>query len=187
MHYGNIKWNDIANGEGVRVSLFVSGCKNHCPFCFNPETWDFNYGNEFTEEVENKILDFIDKPWINGLTFLGGDPLEIENQKVVHDFVMRFRARFGDTKNIWAYTGYLFDKDLVREDGKRHTEYTREILENIDVLVDGRFVNELKNLSLKFRGSSNQRIILTKESLRSNELVLSPLNEYQNFKPMGTD
>jgi anaerobic ribonucleoside-triphosphate reductase activating protein len=183
MHYGNIKWNDIANGEGVRVSLFVSGCKNHCPFCFNRETWDFNYGNEFTNLVAEKILNAIEPYWINGLTILGGEPMEIENQKSVHDFVIKFREKFGNTKTIWVYTGYLFDQDLVAENGKRHTEYTLEILKNIDIMVDGRFVNELKNLSLKFRGSENQRIILVKESLDKGEVILSPLNKFTNFKP----
>ena len=186
MHYGNIKFNDIANGEGVRVSLFVSGCKNQCPNCFNRETWDFNYGNEFTEEVENKILTFLEKSYINGLTILGGEPMEIENQKAVRDFVLKVRTKFPN-KNIWIYTGYLYDIDLIREDGKRRTEYTMDILKNIDVLVDGRFVEKLKNLSLKFRGSENQRIILVQESLAKGEVVLSELNKFTNFKPMGVN
>ena len=182
MHYGNIKFNDIANGEGVRVSLFVSGCKNHCKNCFNKETWDFNYGNIFDSEVEDKIMDALDKSYVNGLTILGGEPMEIENQKGVHDLVLKVRNKFPN-KNIWIYTGYTFEKDLIPENGKRHTEYTMEILQNIDILVDGLFIEELKNLALKFRGSENQRIILVKPSLKKGEVVLSPLNLFKNYIP----
>ena len=182
MHYGNIKKNDIANGEGVRVSLFVSGCRNKCKNCFNPETWNFCYGSPFTKEVEDEIIKALAPSWINGLTILGGEPFEEENQKDLVDFVKKVRNTFPD-KTIWMYSGYLFDCDLLPIDGKKHTEYTLDILKNIDILVDGRFVEELKNLSLKFRGSTNQRIIMVQESLSQKEIVLSPLNAYKEFKP----
>ena len=180
MHYGNIKKNDIANGEGVRVSLFVSGCRNKCKKCFNPETWSFTYGNEFTEEVEEDIINSIKPSWINGLTILGGEPFEPENQKELVGFIKKVRANV-ENKTIWMYSGYTLEQ-LLDPMNKVHTDVTREILENIDVLVDGRFIEELKNLSLKFRGSSNQRIILVQETLKTNQIVLSPLNAYREFK-----
>lgn len=181
MHFGNIKKNDIANGEGVRVSLFVSGCRNHCKNCFNPETWSFTYGKEFTKEVEDDIISSLAPGWINGLTILGGEPFEVENQRDLVSFIKRVRATYPD-KNIWMYSGYLFDNDIINPNGKVHCEVTDDIIANIDVLVDGKFVEELKNLSLKFRGSTNQRIILVKESLNENKVVLSPLNAYKEFK-----
>jgi len=157
MNYCNIKYYDIANGEGVRLTLFVSGCRNHCKGCFQPETWDFNYGNEFTKEIENNIMEELSNWCYDGLTLLGGDPFEPENQKVINPFLKRIKNRFPE-KNIWCYTGYLYDKDLI-PGGKCFTDDTEEILKNIDVLVDGPFIEELKDISLKFRGSSNQRII----------------------------
>lgn len=157
MNYCNIKYYDIANGEGVRLTLFVSGCRNHCKGCFQPETWDFNYGNEFTKEIENNIMEELSNWCYDGLTLLGGDPFEPENQKVINPFLKRVKNRFPE-KNIWCYTGYLYDKDLI-PGGKCFTDDTEEILKNIDVLVDGPFIEELKDISLKFRGSSNQRII----------------------------
>ena len=183
MHFGNIKKNDIANGEGVRVSLFVSGCRNRCKNCFNPETWSFTYGKEFTEEVEQEIFEALTPSWINGLTILGGEPFEVENQKDLVNFVKKVRQKFPN-KTIWMYSGYLFDEDIINPKGKVHCEVTDEIISNIDVLVDGKFVEELKNLSLKFRGSTNQRIILVQESLKLKEVVLSPLNVYKEFKPL---
>lgn len=180
MHYGNIKKNDIANGEGVRVSLFVSGCRNKCKNCFNPETWSFTYGNEFTLSVEEDIINSIKPSWINGLTILGGEPFEPENQRDLVSFIKKVRQNV-ENKTIWMYSGYTIEQ-LLDPNHKVHTEVTREILENIDVLVDGRFVEELKNLSLKFRGSSNQRIILVQETLNQNKIVLSPLNAYREFK-----
>ena len=167
MHYGNIKKNDIANGEGVRVSLFVSGCRNKCKNCFNPETWSFTYGNEFTLSVEEDIINSIKPSWINGLTILGGEPFEPENQRDLVSFIKKVRQNV-ENKTIWMYSGYTIEQ-LLDPNHKVHTEVTREILENIDVLVDGRFVEELKNLSLKFRGSSNQRIILVQETLNQNK------------------
>ena len=178
MHYGSIKKHDIANGIGVRVSLFVSGCRNRCKNCFNPETWNFDYGKEFNLETEDEIIKALEPSWINGLTILGGEPFEPENQRDLFNFIKRVKTTYPN-KDIWMYTGYLFDEDIHCINGKVHTEVSDEILNNIDVLVDGKFVEELKNLSLKFRGSSNQRIILVKESLDKGESVLSPLNEYR--------
>ncbi len=171
MYYGNIKNTDIANGEGVRVTLFVSGCTHHCKNCFNPETWNFCYGKPFTKEVEDQILDMLEPNYIKGLTLLGGEPMEPQNQDALLKLVKRVRERYGDTKNIWCYTGYVFDKDLIHESRAR-CEHTDEFLKNIDVLVDGPFIEELKNLSLKFRGSSNQRIINVPETLKQNDIVL---------------
>lgn len=178
MHFGSIKKHDIANGIGVRVSLFVSGCRNRCKNCFNPETWNFDYGKEFNLEAEDEIIKALEPSWINGLTILGGEPFEPENQKDLVEFIKRVKTTYPN-KDIWMYTGYLFDEDIHSINGKVHTEVSDEILNNIDILVDGKFVEELKNLSLKFRGSSNQRIILVKESLDKGEIVLSPLNEYR--------
>ena len=183
MHFGNIKKNDIANGEGVRVSLFVSGCRNRCKNCFNPETWNFCYGSPFTKEVEDDIINSLKPSWINGLTILGGEPFEIENQRDLVEFIKRVRKEVPD-KTIWMYSGYLFDSEIHNPNGKVHCEVTDEILANIDILVDGKFVEELKNLSLKFRGSSNQRIIMVNESLQEGKVILSTLNEYKEFKPM---
>ena len=183
MHFGSIKKYDIANGEGVRVTLFVSGCRNRCKNCFNPETWNFNYGTLFTDETETEILKALEPSYINGLTILGGEPFEKENQRDLVEFVKKVRIQYPN-KTIWMYTGYLFDEDLLNPNGKVHCEVTEEILENIDILVDGRFVEELKNLSLKFRGSSNQRIIMVKESLQENKIILSSLNVFKEFKPI---
>lgn len=183
MHFGNIKKNDIANGEGVRVSLFVSGCRNRCKNCFNPETWNFCYGQPFIKEVEDDIIDSLKPSWINGLTILGGEPFEVENQRDLVEFIKRVRKEVPN-KTIWMYSGYLFDSEIHNPNGKVHCEVTDEILANIDILVDGKFVEELKNLSLKFRGSSNQRIIMVKESLQEGKVILSPLNQYKEFKPI---
>lgn len=157
MNYCNIKEYDIADGEGVRLTLFVSGCRNHCKGCFQPETWDFNYGKEFTEEVENIILEKLSNWCYDGLTLLGGDPFEPENQKVLNPFLKKVKNEF-PLKNIWCYTGYIYDKDLV-DGGKKYTDDTLDMLSNIDVLIDGPFIEELRDITLKFRGSSNQRLI----------------------------
>ena len=171
MHYGNIKNCDIANGEGIRVTLFVSGCTHHCKNCFNPETWNFNYGNEFTEEVKENIINMLAPDFVNGLTLLGGEPMEPANQKGLLELVKAVREKFGNTKNIWCYTGYVFERDLLNESRAR-CSVTDEFLSHIDVLVDGPFVEALKNISLKFRGSSNQRIINVQESLKQNKTIL---------------
>ena len=175
MYYAAIKKNDIANGTGVRVSLFVSGCTHHCKNCFNSEAWDFCYGQPFTEDTENEIIEALKPDYIKGLTLLGGEPFEPENQKCLSKFIKKVKAIYPN-KNIWSYSGYTFDKDIMG-DGRAHCEYTQDMLDNIDVLVDGRFVDELKNLSLKFRGSSNQRIIDVKQSLAEGKVMLSALND----------
>ena len=157
MNYSIIKEFDIADGPGVRVSLFVSGCRNHCKGCFQPETWDFAYGQPFTEEVEDHILELLKPDYIQGLTLLGGDPFEEENQRALAPFLLRVKAAFPE-KDIWCYTGYTFDVDLVKG-GKKYTEVTDSILSCLDLIVDGRFEESLKDVTLLFRGSSNQRLI----------------------------
>lgn len=176
MYYATIKKYDIANGPGVRVSLFVSGCTHHCKNCFNSEAWDFKYGNEYTEEVEREILDALSKSYIQGLSLLGGEPFELVNQEGILPLVKKVRKLFPE-KTIWAYSGYLFDKDLLPLSKKNNI--TRELLENIDVLVDGKFVEELKSPKLLFRGSSNQRIIDVIQSLKEGKVVIheKQLNE----------
>ena len=169
MNYGNIKECDIANGPGVRVSLFVSGCRHHCKGCFNEETWNFNYGQPYTEETEAEILNSLNSDFIQGFSLLGGEPFEPENQRVLLPFLKKVRERF-PKKNIWCYTGYLFDKELLGESRAR-CECTDEMLSLIDVLVDGEFVQELYSVALAFRGSENQRIIDVKKSLETGEIV----------------
>lgn len=156
MNYGTIKDCDIANGPGVRVSLFVSGCRHHCKGCFNPETWDFQYGQPFTEETADQILKALSPSYIRGFTLLGGEPFEPENQRVLVGLLRKIRKTY-PAKDIWCYTGYLYDADLP-EGGKVHTEVTDEMLSYIDVLVDGEFVEAKKDITLVFRGSSNQRV-----------------------------
>ncbi len=177
MNYGNIKFNDIANGEGVRTSLFVSGCTHHCKNCFNPETWDFNYGKPFTREVEDKIIASLSPSHINGITLLGGEPMEIANQNALLPFVKRVKEKYPN-KTIWCYSGYLFDSELLGN-SRAHGPNTRELLSYIDVLVDGEFKQDLKDITLRFKGSSNQRVIDVKQSLKQNKVVLSPYNEKQ--------
>ena len=159
MNYSGIIGSDIANGEGVRVSLFVSGCTHHCKGCFNPDTWDFAAGKPFTEKTQDFIIAELDHPWIAGLTLLGGEPMEPANQRALAPFLRRVRARFGSSKNIWCYTGCVLERDL-RQESRWRTEVTDELLSMIDVLVDGPFVESLKDITLRFRGSSNQRILV---------------------------
>ena len=178
MNYAEIKNCDIANGLGVRVSLFVSGCTHHCKNCFNQMTWDFDYGEVFDESVEQKIIDYLKPNHITGLTLLGGEPMEPANQRALLPFVKKVKALYPQ-KDIWVYSGYVFDKELMQESRSR-CEVTDELLSYIDVLVDGRFVEELKDISLKFRGSSNQRIIDVQESLKNKTVVLyKDLNKKQ--------
>lgn len=160
MFYGNIKEFDISNGEGIRVSLFVSGCRNYCKNCFNPETWDFKYGKKFDLKTEEKIFELLEKKFISGLTILGGEPFEEENQRDLLPFIKTFKKKF-PKKNLWVFTGYIYHLDLV-ENGKKFCEVTKEFLDYIDVLVDGPFIEEEKDISLRFRGSKNQRIIKLK-------------------------
>lgn len=170
MYYGEIKKCDIANGEGVRVSLFVSGCTHHCPGCFNQDTWDFDYGKEYTQETEEEILNALAPDYINGLSLLGGEPFEPQNQAVLVELLRKVKERY-PRKNIWCYSGYLFDKELLSESRAR-CEYADEMLSMLDVLVDGRFVETLKDIRLVFRGSSNQRVIDVQKSLEAGEIVL---------------
>ena len=171
MNYGQIKKCDIANGVGVRVTLFVSGCTNHCFNCFQPETWDFDYGKPFTAETEAEIFAELDKTFIAGLTLLGGDPFEPCNQRALVPFLRRVRARYPD-KTIWAYSGFTLDRELTVDGSHPRCEVTDEMLSMLDVLVDGRYVDELRNISLRFRGSSNQRIIDMNLTRRAGQIVL---------------
>ena len=170
MHYGNLKKYDIANGEGVRVTLFVSGCTNHCKGCFQKETWDFDFGQIYDKKVEDEILEALNKPYIKGLTLLGGEPFEEENQKVLTQLLRRVKEELPQ-KDIWAYTGFILDQDLLKY-GKRHYEMTDEMLSYIDVLVDGPFIEDKKDISLAFRGSKNQRIIDLKRTLQDERIHL---------------
>ncbi len=157
MHYSTIKDCDIANGTGVRITLFVSGCTNHCKNCFQPETWDFEYGECFDRAVEDRLIEMLKPSYIQGLTLLGGEPMEPDNQRALLPFVKRVRKILPD-KNIWCFTGFTYE--LLKTDGSHpRCEATDELLDQIDVLVDGRFVEELKSPALQFRGSSNQRLI----------------------------
>lgn len=158
MHYGTIKPCDIANGSGVRVSLFVSGCRHCCENCFNPETWDFSYGEPYTEETTTTILEMLKPSYIKGLTLIGGEPMEPENQRVLLSLVQAVRKTFGTTKDIWCYTGCVLETELLSV-GAYRCEVTDALLQEIDVLVDGPFVEAEKSLMLPFRGSENQRIL----------------------------
>ena len=170
MHYGQIKNCDIANGQGVRVTLFVSGCTNRCEGCFQPETWDFCYGKPFTEETEEEILNMLAPDYISGLTLLGGEPFEPANQRALLPFVKKVKAKY-PKKNIWAFTGFTIEK-LLNEEPHPRCEATDELLAMIDVLVDGKFVLAKKNIRLKFRGSENQRILDLPETLKTGQPVM---------------
>ena len=169
MNYGEIKNCDIANGEGVRVSLFVSGCTHHCKNCFNAQTWDFSFGSPFTKETEDMILNLLAPGYINGLSLLGGEPFEPDNQRALLPFLKRVRAAYPD-KTIWCYSGYTLESDLLSESRAR-CEVTDEMLSCIDVLVDGEFIEEQRTISLAFRGSENQRVINVPKTLASGSLV----------------
>ena len=175
MHIGEILTADSANGTGIRLSVFVSGCTNHCKGCFQPQTWDFSYGELYTTDTEDFILRELSKNYYNGLTILGGEPFELSNQQEIVKLLRRVKKEL-TSKNIWIYTGFTYDKDLV-EGGSRYIDCTDEILEYTDILVDGQFVEELKNISLNFRGSENQRIIDMKQTRSLNKVVLSSLND----------
>ena len=170
MNYAEIKYCDVANGPGVRTSLFVSGCSHHCPGCFNEIAWDFNYGKPFTQDTIDSIIESLKPDYIQGLTLLGGEPFEYSNQKGLLPLVRQVREVLPQ-KDICCFTGFLFDKDIIENMCKKWKE-TNELLSYIDVLVDGRFVEELKNLNLKFKGSENQRTILVNESLKSGNVIL---------------
>ena len=167
MNYATIKNCDIANGPGVRVSLFVSGCTHRCPGCFNEVAWDFDYGTPFTEETVESILKMLRPAHIRGLTLLGGEPFEPQNQEAIVGLLRRVKQELPE-KSIWAFSGYLFDKDIL----SGRLGDTSEYLSYLDVLVDGPFVEAKKNLSLRFRGSENQRLIDVKKSLAAGEVIL---------------
>ena len=171
MNYAGIKYCDIANGTGCRTVLFVSGCRNHCKDCFQPHTWDFNYGEVFDEKIENEILESLKPAYVQGLTLLGGEPFEPENQMELVRFVRKVKELY-PAKDVWAFTGYVYDQDLI-VGGRKHCEVTDELLSMIDVLVDGPFIAEKKDLMLKFRGSRNQRVIDMKATLYNKEIVLA--------------
>ncbi|MCD7820612.1 MAG: anaerobic ribonucleoside-triphosphate reductase activating protein [Clostridiales bacterium] len=169
MNYAAIKTHDIANGPGVRVSLFVSGCTHHCEGCFNPETWDFRYGQPYTAETEREILNACDKPYIRGLSLLGGEPFEPANQKALLPLLRRFRERFPD-KTVWCYSGYNYELDMLTGQ-LGDWAVTKEMLSLLDVLVDGEFILDQKDLNLRFRGSANQRIIDVPRSLEHDQVL----------------
>ena len=171
MNYGNIKNCDIANGSGVRVTLFVSGCTHHCKGCFNAEAWDFSYGTPYTKETEEEILSLLAPDYISGLSLLGGEPFEPVNQRELVKFLHRVREECPD-KNIWCFTGFTLDEELWKEGSYPRCEVTDEMLSLIDVLVDGRYVKALKDISLRFRGSSNQRIIDLVRTRQEGKIVL---------------
>ena len=171
MNYGEIKKNDISNGIGVRTSLFVSGCRHHCKDCFNAQTWDFGFGEAFTEQTMMEILESCEPDWINGLSLLGGEPFEPENQRVLLPFLVMFKEKFPD-KDIWCYSGFTFEEITGRAKSRAKTDVSAEMLSLIDVLVDGRFEESKKDISLKFRGSSNQRIIVVQKTLSEKRIVL---------------
>ena len=172
MYYGAIKKSDIANGEGIRTTLFVSGCRNRCPGCFQPETWAFDYGSLFTDDVKEDIFKTFENPVVRGLTILGGEPMEPENQRGLLPFLREFKSRFPE-KNVWLYTGNLYE-ELMGEVGshEKALDITRELLSYVDILVDGRFIEEKKSLGLRFRGSSNQRVIDMNKTRECGSIVI---------------
>lgn len=170
MNYADIKQYDIANGPGVRISVFVSGCNHHCKDCFNMEAWDFNYGTPFTDETIKTVIEYMKPSYIAGLTLLGGEPMEPVNQKGLLPLVRRVKEVYPE-KTIWCFTGFLFDRDIVGTMFDTVPE-TRELVSFFDVMVDGKFVAELKNVNLRFKGSSNQRTIMVQESLKQGKIVL---------------
>lgn len=176
MNYGQVFYADTANGIGARISLFVSGCTHHCPGCFNEETWDFNFGDPFTREVEDDIIEHLRPSYIDGLSLLGGEPMEAQNQRALLPFLERVKHEVPHA-TVWIYSGYTFEELLDTENRRCHTEATRRILELADILVDGKFILAEKDMKLRFRGSRNQRILELKESLKENRPVHS---RYEN-------
>ncbi len=171
MRYASVKKCDVANGTGIRVSIFVSGCHHHCKGCFNTDAWDFNFGNEYNEEIEESILKELDKSYIQGLSLLGGEPLEHVNQKGLLSLVKKAKERYPE-KTIWCYTGYKFDDDVMEKMFETWPE-TKELVSNLDVVVDGKYDEDLRDLNLRFKGSSNQRIIDVQKTLEKNEIILA--------------
>ena len=171
MNYCNIKPRDIADGVGVRVTLFVSGCRNHCKNCFQPETWDFNYGEPFTKEVEDHLIEELRPDFVDGLTLLGGEPGEAENQRGLLPFLQRVRRELPG-KTIWCYSGFTWEQLTGKEPARCRCEVTDEFLSLLDVLVDGPYVEELHDITLLFRGSANQRLIDVPATLKAGEVTL---------------
>jgi len=176
MKYADIKKYDISNGVGIRVSLFVSGCNHHCKGCFNTEAWDFNYGKDFTDETIKEIIEALKPSYINGLSLLGGEPLDLKNQDGILSLLREVKKIYPE-KNIWCYSGYLYEY-LLKQSTTNHT--IKEILSYLDILVDGKFEIDKKDITLLFRGSSNQRIIDVKESLEKDKIILSDKNRRRN-------
>ena len=170
MYYGELKKCDIANGTGVRVTLFVSGCTNRCPGCFQPQTWDFTYGQPYTTDTQREIIDELQKPYVRGLTVLGGEPFEPENQRQLVKLLRQVKENYPE-KDVWVFSGFTLDGELLREGSHPRCEVTDEMLGYIDVLVDGRFVEELKDISLQFRGSRNQRVIDMNETRKTGVIT----------------
>ena len=173
MHYGEIKERDIANGIGVRVSLFVSGCTNRCEGCFNKQTWDFNFGEPYTKKTQDKIIELLKPDFVTGLTLLGGEPFEPKNQEELLKLTNRVKNELPQ-KNIWCYTGFTLER-LLNEEDYCHSPFTLELLDNIDVLVDGKFEENKKNIRLKFRGSENQRLIDMNKTRSMGKIMLLEL------------
>lgn len=176
MFYAGYKKASIENGIGCRTSLFVSGCTHKCKGCFNSEAWDFNYGHQMTADKEDEIIDTLKEKYIDGLTFLGGEPMEPQNQEGVLRIIKKARKKYPN-KTIWLYSGYTWEQLNDPEYKRAYTKYTKDIIKNIDILVDGEFILEEKDLSLLFRGSRNQRVIDVKSSLKKGEVVLSEYNK----------
>ena len=167
MNYANIKYNDIANGDGIRTSLFVSGCRNNCPGCFNKEAQDFNCGEEFTDDIMDKIIDSVDDKYHDGITLLGGDPMEPENAEVLCRLAAKFKKKYGDAKTIWCYTGYTYESISALDP----SDYRQKLLSFVDILVDGPFIVSEKDITLRFKGSRNQRIIQFNRATDKYKLV----------------
>lgn len=189
MKYAGIRYNDIANGYGIRTTLYVSGCTHKCPDCFSKQTWDFNYGEEFTEEIRDKIIDSVEAKYYNGITIMGGDPLEDENCDAVLDLILKFRERYGNTKDIWLYTGWKLEDLLDQKVNEIKDSKHAQILMNIDILVDGPFVKELSDKRLLFRGSSNQNIY--KINLKDNKVFMFSniqfISDHREDKPIKVE
>lgn len=176
MYYGQVFYSDTANGIGCRISLFVSGCTHRCPGCFNEETWDFCYGERFDESAEEDIIEHLKPSYIDGLSVLGGEPMECVNQEALRPFLLRVKDRIPN-KSIWIYSGYRWEELLDEKNKRCHSENTIPILRMTDVLVDGRFEENKKDLTLRFRGSKNQRVIDVKKSFEAGKVILSPYGE----------
>lgn len=183
MKYVGIRYDDIANGYGIRTTLYVSGCTHKCPDCFSKQTWDFNYGEEFTEEIRDKIIDSVKGKYHAGITIMGGDPLEDENCDAVLDLILKFKERYGDTKDIWLYTGWVLEDLLKQKVDEAEDSKHAQILMNIDILVDGPFVKELSDKRLLFRGSSNQNIYKINFNKDAQDIIIYQMPEFKLKEP----